>query len=545
MNNHVQDPFDNRIVPDSTKIGCFNILDYLDKLTPNEKQKGKYYCPVCGGNDLSIHPKTGAYSCFSNACKSKDIRQAISPLPQGRSRPTGARPKPHKTSREKEKEANLDAARGECKVNELTIMVIEGSLTECQARNELATWANSQDLSAYTLGRLFDEKLNDNSSRPNADALEKELNAIEAVDDPKIRWELEQEFKLKHRFNTAQLKEFRGVLKLKTPTDNQLWAMPIKEFAELDLGSNEWLFDGLLPANKSILLVADSKTGKSLLGYDWVYSLVTGEPWGDFRTDKPRKVLIVQTDESEIDCQERIIHRGINSLDNVRIIRDFSPLLMGRLTRFIEDWKPDVILFDSLTSIQRDLGISPKDPEYANWLYDLKNLAAKYQVTPIIITHTNKAPVEAGLTKVFGTHIIAAAVSEIFLLTRPKDPVDDCDRVLVHTGSRTDGSGAWLISLNVEDYSWEYRFPCNPDGSPLEGPDRESKTADYGNLRDQARALLSRHGGWMTSEEIADGLGIARITARKLCKTLTDSGMVKRDKRGRKCIYQHVLSPIA
>ena len=70
-------------------------------------------------------------------------------------------------------------------------------------------------------------------------------------------------------------------------------------------------------ANRSILLGADAKTGKSLLVYDWAYHLATGQGWGEFPCDRPRKVLIVQTDESEIDCQERLAARGLTELDNV------------------------------------------------------------------------------------------------------------------------------------------------------------------------------------------------------------------------------------
>ncbi|MCP2729864.1 DUF5906 domain-containing protein [Limnofasciculus baicalensis] len=55
----------------------FNILDHLDKLTPT-KTKGKYICPVCGKNDLSVSSK-GAYQCWSGGCDVKDIREAISP----------------------------------------------------------------------------------------------------------------------------------------------------------------------------------------------------------------------------------------------------------------------------------------------------------------------------------------------------------------------------------------------------------------------------------------------------------------------------------
>ncbi|HAT14325.1 MAG TPA: helicase superfamily 3, partial [Microcoleaceae bacterium UBA11344] len=62
---------------DSSK--SFNILDYLDKLTPG-KEKGKYICPVCKGHNLSIESKTGKYKCFSGDCAPADIREAIRPL---------------------------------------------------------------------------------------------------------------------------------------------------------------------------------------------------------------------------------------------------------------------------------------------------------------------------------------------------------------------------------------------------------------------------------------------------------------------------------
>ena len=55
----------------------FDIRDYTDALIPT-KEKGKYICPECGGNNLSINPRTGAYKCW-NGCENKDIREAIAP----------------------------------------------------------------------------------------------------------------------------------------------------------------------------------------------------------------------------------------------------------------------------------------------------------------------------------------------------------------------------------------------------------------------------------------------------------------------------------
>jgi len=57
----------------------FDIRDYVDRLTP-AKGKNRYICPVCGGNDFTIEPKSGKYQCWNNRCDNADIRNAIAPL---------------------------------------------------------------------------------------------------------------------------------------------------------------------------------------------------------------------------------------------------------------------------------------------------------------------------------------------------------------------------------------------------------------------------------------------------------------------------------
>jgi Protein of unknown function (DUF3987) len=55
----------------------YNITDHLDVLTRAKGSRTKYHCPVCNGRNLDIHPRTGAYACFSGGCAAKDIRAAI------------------------------------------------------------------------------------------------------------------------------------------------------------------------------------------------------------------------------------------------------------------------------------------------------------------------------------------------------------------------------------------------------------------------------------------------------------------------------------
>lgn len=57
--------------------GTGTILDHLDRLTPSDK-KGKYICPVCGDDNLSVNAE-GKYNCFSTGCDTKAIFKAIAP----------------------------------------------------------------------------------------------------------------------------------------------------------------------------------------------------------------------------------------------------------------------------------------------------------------------------------------------------------------------------------------------------------------------------------------------------------------------------------
>lgn len=58
----------------------YDIRQHLAVLIPSKSSKTKYHCPVCDGSSLDIHPKTGAYNCFSGNCEPKDIREAIDKL---------------------------------------------------------------------------------------------------------------------------------------------------------------------------------------------------------------------------------------------------------------------------------------------------------------------------------------------------------------------------------------------------------------------------------------------------------------------------------
>ncbi|MEG3844263.1 DUF5906 domain-containing protein [Microcoleus sp. herbarium14] len=69
---------DSSEISSQLNTGSFDIRDHLDKLTPG-KEKDKYICPVCNGNNLGIESKTGAYQCWTGGCSNAAIREAIRP----------------------------------------------------------------------------------------------------------------------------------------------------------------------------------------------------------------------------------------------------------------------------------------------------------------------------------------------------------------------------------------------------------------------------------------------------------------------------------
>ncbi|NJM49392.1 MAG: hypothetical protein HC860_27095 [Alkalinema sp. RU_4_3] len=50
------------------------LSDYLDRLELSKG--GKYICPACEGNDLSIYP-SGGHQCHNNGCSQEQIKKAL------------------------------------------------------------------------------------------------------------------------------------------------------------------------------------------------------------------------------------------------------------------------------------------------------------------------------------------------------------------------------------------------------------------------------------------------------------------------------------
>ena len=336
---------------------------------------------------------------------------------------------------------------------------------------DIADWiaegATAEEIAnAITDKRDFNAKPAEKITKADLIQRVKKLESIESpVDRLFEQWDLTRLSGRGHR----ELLELAIALKSDLDLSDDEWAPTAKVFAEKQLLVDEWLFKGFLKAGRVTLVGAESKTGKSLLHYDWSYCLATGGAWGEFPSSNSHPVIIVQTDEPETDCQERLKIRGLSELENCRVITKFMPQHLPRLRNLMTSLgREGLIVLDSLTSINRFSGFSPKDPEYAYFVYELKDLASELGWGVILICHTNKSPLDLGIEKLAGSYAIAAACSDILLLYRvPNAPDGDTARLLRRLGGRNGPPKTWKIELNLEDYSYDYIGECDKNGNEL------------------------------------------------------------------------------
>lgn len=359
------------------------------------------------------------------------------------------------------------------------------------------------------------------------------VRKLEEIESPVDRlfetWELHKLSGKGHR----ELIELAIALKSDIDLPDDEWAPTFKKFSEKQLLVDEWLFKGFLKAGRVTLLAAESKTGKSLLHYDWAYCLANGDSWGEFTSSKSRPVLIVQTDEPETDSQERIKARGLSELENGRIITKFMPQHMPRLKRLMATMgREGLLILDSLGSINRFGGYSPKDPEYGYFVYELKECASEMGWGIVVVTHTNKAPLEQGMDKIFGSQYIVAAASDILMLHRAPNAQDsDTVRLLRRVGGRNGAPKTWKLELNLEDYSYDYQGECGKDGGELVNQEPAQIKA---NGRQKILYFLQANAGSaFESREIAEHCGINSDRCRLLCGELFREELILRNPSAR------------
>ena len=267
-----------------------------------------------------------------------------------------------------------------------------------------------------------------------------------------------------YRLKTNDVEQALKLLSKRTTKESvKVWG--VDELLALESEGLQWLIPELLPKGETIILAASPKAGKTLLAIDAAFALATGEAEFLGQAVQRGKVLLISSDESLNSTRNKLLKRGFRSQDkDIKIIPHWTIDDLDVLEAQLEDFRPDVVIIDSLRRITHGSQVSENSAEFADNIYTLKETIGKYGASGILIHHTNKNSEAMGVGKLRGSSAIAGAVWGTWQLEHiPKhDPnnkkktiIDPSDPRRVLTVFARDTEGQCLnIEFNPEDNSW-------------------------------------------------------------------------------------------
>lgn len=355
-------------------------------------------------------------------------------------------------------------------------------------------------------GQTFNNLINPIKKEVNSLKLKLEIKALLQESDP-----IEKEFKTReiaesYRISQGSIKSLLTAIKTQTET-TRTSCLSLSELFNAESTAINWLVPGLLPKGETVLLLAPPKCGKTLMSIDLAYCLATGEDYflnsNEFKTS-PGKVLLISVDESTQSTKAKLFNRGFRDDDrNVKVMLNWSINQTKALEEILEDFRPDLVIVDSLKRINHGSSISENSAEFADNIYTLKELFNRYGASGILVHHSSKDKDQEGVYRSRGSSAIAGAVWGVWQLDQmpkpdpdnPKkqiiDPSDPKRRFYVY--SRDDVGGSYILEFDPENYSFSMT---------LEGLDEKSQIDK--SLPEKIQELLELNKGSLKGLEFLD-----------------------------------------
>lgn len=346
-----------------------------------------------------------------------------------------------------------------------------------------------------------------------------DLIHVLGIDDPVERIRQQALLAPRYQMSAAMLGQAIAAMKQRTFTP-EVKVYDLDQLFDLESEGIDWLIPELLPKGEAIILAAPPKAGKTLLAIDAAFAIATGESEFLGQATKRGKVLLISVDESLNSTKSKLMKRGFRRQDKeyIRILPQWTIDQMGILEAQLEDFRPDVVIVDSLRRINHGSPISENSAEFADNIYTLKETCGRYGASSILIHHNNKNSEALGVGRLRGSSAIAGAVWGTWQLDHiPKpDPnnknkliIDPADpkRVLSVFARDTEGQ-TFNIEFNPEDNSW---VRCGSD---------TPEAQEEGTLKERILRILGINQSGLSGSEIIELLGITKEEGRGVYTTL-------------------------
>lgn len=313
--------------------------------------------------------------------------------------------------------------------------------------------------------KLWDKLRSKINKKIRGNQLELELKSINLIDDEIKKPQAIHDLSEKYRMSIYTINQMLKGLKARNTTP-EFESLGLDELFDEVSDAIDYLIPGLLPKGESAVLAASPKVGKSLLAVDLAFAVATGEDYFLGEKTQTGKVLYVSVDESKQSVKSKLIKRGFRKSDasNIKIITQFCISQLPKLEAEIEDFKPTLVIIDSLKRITKGLEISENSAEFADNIYTISELCNRYGASCLLIHHTNKNNESTGVENVRGSSAIAGALGNVWVLNRvPKQDPDNKKKLIfdprdtrrqLFCYSRDSEGKSFNLEFNPENNSW-------------------------------------------------------------------------------------------
>jgi hypothetical protein len=368
-----------------------------------------------------------------------------------------------------------------------------------------------------------------------------ELLSLLQMEDPVERCRQIALLAPKYSMGAGTIKEAMAAMKQRTLTPKPK-RLTFEDLLDSESEAMDWLVSGLLPVGETVLLCALPKVGKSKLAIDLAFSVATGESRFLGQETKQGKVLLITPDASKMSLKQELTKRGFRKQDspNLHIFPEWSIDQMAVLEEELENFRPDLVVIDSLKKITVGQEISENSEEFANNIIALNDMLKRYRATGILVHHANKSNDAIGVERARGSTAIVGACWGTWMLERipKKDPnnakrmiVDPKDPKRIFTATSRDAEGTTLnIEFNVENNSWEFMGEVGLD---------EQEAKQQSTYQERILKVLRDNQRNLSGPEIMELMGIGReqrnsvytVLGRMENKRLINSRPAPGDKR--------------
>jgi KaiC/GvpD/RAD55 family RecA-like ATPase len=375
----------------------------------------------------------------------------------------------------------------------------------------------------------------------DAERFKLELLSLLQMSDPVERCRQIALLAPKYSMGAGTIKEAMALMKQRTQAP-QTKRLTFEDLLDSESEAMDWLVSGLLPVGETVLLCALPKVGKSKLAIDLAFSVATGESRFLGQETKQGKVLLITPDASKMSLKQELTKRGFRKQDspNLHIFPEWSIDQMAVLEEELENFRPDLVVIDSLKKITAGKEISENSAEFADNIIALNDMLKRYRATGILVHHANKSNDAIGVERARGSTAIVGSCWGTWMLERipKKDPnnakrmiVDPKDPKRIFTATSRDAEGTTLnIEFNVENNSWEFMGEVGVD---------EQEAKQQLTYQERILRVLQDNQRNLSGPEIMELMGIGReqrnsvytVLGRMENKRLINSRPAPGDKR--------------